>query len=183
VASAYRFFSDDRRTKLPEIRGRNLGRPRRDVNFVPARLMAQRSSSLLSVGRLSVTVGFLLVLSERAAWAHGEQLLINFGVTVFLLPVWAWIARWQIQRLPEEVRRGTWAATVLALVGGVVWALFGSNLISDNAFVGPALSFGALSIAGAPCAIALWKNGRRAPAVALVGVPVVFGLLFSIAPP
>ena len=139
--------------------------------------------SLLAIGRLSMTVALLLVLSERAAWAHGEQLLINFGVTVFLLPLWAWIARWQIRRLPEEVRARTWATTVLALVGGVVWALFGSNLVSDNAFVGPALSFGALSIAGLPCAIALWKNGRRAPAVALVGAPVVFGLLFSVAPP
>ena len=145
--------------------------------------MAQRSSSLLSIGRLSVTVGFLIVMSERAAWAHGEQLLINFGVTMFLLPVWAWIARWQIQRLPEEVRARTWATTVLAIVGGVVWALFGSNLVSDNAYVGPALSFGALSIAGSPCAVALWKNGRRAPAVALVGAPLIFGLLFSIAPP
>ena len=145
--------------------------------------MAPRSTALLSIGRLSVTVGLLLVLSERAAWAHGEQLLINFGVTIFLLPLWAWIARWQIHRLPEEVRARTWATTVLALVGGVVWALFGSNLVSNNAFVGPALSFGALSMAGLPCAIALWKNGRPAPAVALVGAPVVFGLLLSLAPP
>jgi hypothetical protein len=107
---------------------------------------------------------------------------VNIGVAFGLVPLWLYITRWQVQLLPEGIRRQTWFRTwVMALVG-VAWAIIGANLVSSNAFLGPALSFGALSITALPCAVALYRNGRVARSILLLGIPVVLGVLMGITP-
>ena len=119
------------------------------------------------------------VLPARPAWAHGEQLLVNAGVAFLLIPLWLYIVRWQIQTLPEEIRRETWSATLFAAVCGFGWALFGANLVSSNAFLGPPLSFGGLVLTALPCAIALFRNRRIARGLLILGIPVVLAVLVS----
>jgi hypothetical protein len=119
------------------------------------------------------------VLPARVAWAHGEQLLVNFGVTTVLIPLWLYVARRNIQSLPEGSRRQTWTGTWVAAVVGVGWAIYGSNLVSSNSFLGPSLSFGALSITALPCAVALARNGQVVRCFLLLGIPVLFGVLFA----
>jgi len=119
------------------------------------------------------------VLPARPAWAHGEQLLVNAGVAFLLIPLWMYIVRLQIQTLPEEIRRHTWSATLFAAVCGFGWALFGSNLVSSNAFAGPPLSFGGLVLTALPCAIALFRNRRIVQGLFILGIPVVLGVLVS----
>jgi hypothetical protein len=117
------------------------------------------------------------IVPARPAWAHGEQLLVNFGVAFVLIPLWLYITRWQIRTLPEESRRQTWSLTWAAAFVGFGWALFGSNLVSSNAFLGPPLSFGALSITSLPAAVALFRNRQVVRCFSLLGIPVVLGVL------
>ena len=119
------------------------------------------------------------VLPARPAWAHGEQLLVNFGIAFMLIPLWLYVTRWHVQILPEQIRRHTWSSTWVAAIIGVGWALFGSNLVSSNAFLGASLSFGALSITALPCAVALVRNGQMFRGFFLLGLPVVFGALVA----
>ncbi len=119
------------------------------------------------------------VLPARPAWAHGGQILVSAGVAFFLVPLWLYIVRRQIQTLPEEIRSQTWSATLFVAVFGFGWSLFGSNLISSNAFVGPPVSFGGLSLTALPCAIALFRNMRIVPGLLVLGIPVVLGVLVS----
>jgi hypothetical protein len=104
---------------------------------------------------------------------------VSAGVAFLLIPLWLYIVRRQIQTLPEEIRRQTWSATLFAAVCGFGWALFGSNLVSSNAFLGPPLSFGGLSLTALPCAIALCRNRRIARGLLMLGIPVVLGVLVS----
>ena len=138
------------------------------------------SPSQLRVSRRAFAAVILMgVLPARPAWAHGEQLLVNAGVAFLLIPLWLYIVRWQIQTLPEEIRRETWSATLFAAVCGFGWALFGANLVSSNAFLGPPLSFGGLSLTALPCAIALFRNRRIARGLLILGIPVVLAVLVS----
>jgi len=138
------------------------------------------SQPQLRVSRRAFAATILLgVLPARPAWAHGEQLLVNAGVAFLLIPLWLSIVRRQIETLPEEIRKQTWSATLFAAVFGFAWALLGSNLVSWNAFVGPPLSFGGLSLTALPCAIALFRNGRIVPGLLVLGIPVLLGVLVS----